>query len=219
MSAFEDDLKHLKAKLLKMGAMVEDAIRNSIFALIERDDESARRVIANDRIINRLDVEIDEESIRLLALRQPMAKDLRLITTAMKITTDIERMGDLAVNIAERALELNIEPPLKSYMEIPRMKDLAQGMTRDALDAFVRMDKRLASDVIMRDDEVDELKHEALRDLAYVMAQDPANVTGAMKLSFIAQYLERLADHATNISEMVIYLVEGKIIRHTILTP
>jgi phosphate transport system protein len=133
----------------------------------------------------------------------------------MKITTDLERMGDLGVNIAERALELNQEPILKPYIDIPKMREIAQGMARDALDAFVRKDKKLAMDVIMRDDEVDDLKHSVLQELAFFMGQDPSTVTRAMKISFVAQYLERLADHATNIAEMVIYLAEGKIIRHT----
>ena len=216
MSIFDEELQQLKEKILKMGSLVEDAIKNSIHALVERDNTIARRVIDNDRIVNTLDVEIDEESIRLIALRQPKAGDLRFITTAMKITTDLERMGDLAVNIAERTMELNEEPILKPYIDIPRMREIAQGMTRDALDAFVRKDKQLAKDVIMRDDEVDDLKHDVLQELAFFMAQDPTTVFRAMKISFVAQYLERIADHATNIAEMVIYLVEGKIIRHTL---
>ncbi len=219
MTVFDDELQHLKEKILKMGSLVEDALKNSVQALVERDSTIARRVIDNDRIINTLDVEIDEESIRLIALRQPKAGDLRFITTAMKITTDLERMGDLAVNIAERAIELNEEPILKPYIDIPRMREIAQGMMRDALDAFVRKDKKLAMDVIMRDDEVDDLKHEVLKELAFFMAQDPTTVFRAMKISFVAQYLERLADHATNIAEMVIYLVEGKIIRHMVPPP
>jgi len=214
MTVFDEELQHLKEKLLRMGALVEDAIKNSIQALVERDNALAQRVIDNDRLVNTLDVEIDEESIRLIALRQPKASDLRFITMAMKITTDLERMGDLAVNIAERALELNQEPVLKPYIDIPRMREIAQGMIRDALDAFVRKDKKLATDVIMRDDEVDDLKHEVLQELAFFMAQDPSTVFRAMKISFVAQYLERIADHATNIAEMVIYLVAGKIIRH-----
>jgi phosphate transport system protein len=216
MAIFDEELQQLKEKILKMGSLVEDSIKNSIHALVDRDNAIARNVIDNDRIINTLDVEIDEESIRLIALMQPKAGDLRFITTAMKITTDLERMGDLGVNIAERALELSEEPILKPYIDIPKMRALAQGMTRDALDAFVRKDKTLAMDVIMRDDEVDDLKHQVLQDLAFFMVQDPSTVSRAMKISFVAQYLERIADHATNIAEMVIYLVEGKIIRHTI---
>jgi phosphate transport system protein len=214
MAVFDEELQHLKEKLLKMGALVEEAIQKSIQALVDRDNVLAQRVIEDDRLINRLDVEIDEDSIRLIALRQPKAGDLRFITTAMKITTDLERMGDLAENIAERALELNEEPLLKPYIDIPKMREIAQGMTRDALNAFVKRDKKLAMDVIMRDDEIDDLKHAVLKELALFMVQDPTTVARAMKISFVATYLERIADHATNVAEMVIYLVEGKIIRH-----
>ena len=214
MAIFDEELMQLKEKILKMGAMVETSIKDSVNSLVERDNELAKKIIDKDHQINALDVEIDEDSIRLIALRQPKAGDLRFITTAMKITTDLERMGDMAVNIAERALELNEEPILKPYIDIPRMKEIAQGMTRDALDAFVRKDKKLAMDVIMRDDEVDDLQHEVLKELAFFMVQDPTTVTRAMKISFVAQYLERIADHTTNIAEMVIYLIEGKIIRH-----
>jgi phosphate transport system protein len=219
MSVFDEELQRLKDKILKMGSMVEDAIKNSVQALVERDNTLAVNVIDNDRLVNTLDVEIDEEAIRLIALRQPKASDLRFITMAMKITTDLERMGDLAVNIAERALELNDEPILKPYIDIPKMRSIAQRMTQDALDAFVRKDKRLARDVIIRDDEVDDLKQVVLHELAFFMVQDPTTVTRAMKISFVATYLERIADHATNIAEMVIYLVDGKIIRHMLLPP
>jgi phosphate transport system protein len=215
MSIFDDELAALKGTILRMGALVEESIRESVRSLVERDNQAAQRVIDNDHIVNTLDVEIDEESIRLIAIRQPKATDLRFITTAMKITTDLERMGDLAVNIAERALELNDEPILKPYIDIPRMREIAQGMTRDALDAFVKRDARLARDVIIRDDEVDDLKHDVLQELAFFMVQDPTTVHRAMRVSFVAQYLERIADHATNIAEMVIYLIKGKIIRHT----
>jgi len=216
MTVFDDELQKLKEKLLRMGSLVEDAVKNSVTALVERDNALAELVIDNDRLVNTLDVEIDEESIRLIALRQPMASDLRFITMAMKITTDMERMGDLAVNIAERALELNTEPVLKPYIDIPKMREIAQGMIRDALNAFVKRDKKLAVDVIRRDDEVDDLKHDVLQELAVYMAKDPTTVSRAMKVSFVAQYLERIADHATNVAEMVIYLVEGKIIRHMV---
>ena len=216
MTVFDDELQKLKEKLLRMGSLVEDAVKNSITALVERDNALAELVIENDRLVNTLDVEIDEESIRLIALRQPMASDLRFITMAMKITTDMERMGDLAVNIAERALELNTEPMLKPYIDIPKMREIAQGMIRDALNAFVKKDKKLAVDVIMRDDEVDNLKRDVLEELALFMAKDPTTVSRAMKISFVATYLERIADHATNIAEMVIYLIEGKIIRHMV---
>ncbi len=217
MSIFDDELMQLKGKVLRMGAMVESAIKESVRALVERDNEIAKSVIEKDHQVNSLDVEIDEESIRLIAIRQPRARDLRFITTAMKITTDLERMGDLAVNIAERALELNEEPLLKPYIDIPKMSQISQGMTRGALDAFVKLDKKLAMEVIMRDDEVDDLKHEVLKELLFFMVQDPTTASRAMKISFVAQYLERIADHATNIAEIVIYLVAGKMIRHMTL--
>lgn len=214
MAILDEELMRLKEKILKMGALVELAIKDSVKSLVDRNDELAKGVIERDHEINALDVQIDEDCIRLIALMQPMAVDLRFITTAMKITTDLERMGDNSVNIAERALELNKEPILKPYIDIPHMSQIAQGMTRDALDAFVRKDKKLAMDVIMRDDEVDDLKYGILEELISYMVRDPNTVSRAMKISFVAQYLERIADHATNIAEMVIYLIAGKIIRH-----
>lgn len=214
MAIFDDELQHLKGKLLKMGSLVEDAIKISIQALLDRDNALAQRVIENDHFVNTLDVEIDEESIRLIALRQPKAGDLRFITTAMKITTDIERMGDLAVDIAERAIELNDEPMLKPYIDIPRMAEIAGGMVKDSLDALVRGDTRLAMEVIKRDDEVDQLNLQVFNELLFFMIQDPHTVSRATRITYISKYLERIADHATNIAEMVIYLVEGKIIRH-----
>lgn len=215
MAIFDEELAKLKGKILEMGAFVENSIRDCIKALLERDNTLAENLIKKDHLVNALDVEIDEECIRLIALRQPKASDLRFITTGMKIITDLERMNDLAVNIAERVLELNKEPPIKPYVDIPRMRDIAHGMTRDALDAFVNKDKRLAMDVIMRDDEIDDLKHLIISELLFLMLEDPNLICRALRIIFIAQYLERIADHATNIAEMVIYLVEGKIIRHT----
>ncbi|HKN19391.1 MAG TPA: phosphate signaling complex protein PhoU [Dissulfurispiraceae bacterium] len=217
MSIFDEELMRLKEKVLLMGSMVETAIKDSVRALVDRDNQLAKNVIENDHQINTLDSEIDEECIKLIALMQPKAGDLRFITTAMKITTDLERMGDMAANIAERALELNEEPILKPYIDIPRMREIAQAMTRDVLDAFVKGDKKLAMDVIMRDDEVDDLRNAILKELVFFMVQDPSTVTRAMKIIFVAQYLERIADHATNIAEMVIYLVAGKLIRHMTL--
>ncbi len=214
MAVFDDELLHLKELILRIGGHVELAIKNSITALVERDDALAKSVIADDSKINALDVEIDEYAIKLIALRQPRAGDLRLITTAMKITTDLERMGDRAVNISHRAMELNREPILKPYIDIPKMALITQQMTRDALDAFVRKDKALAMDVISRDNEVDAMKHAILEELALYMVKDPSTIARGMKVSFVAQSLERIADHATNIAEMVIYLVDGRIIRH-----
>jgi len=216
MPVREEELKNLKTMLLKMAALVELAIKQSVRSLTDRDSKLAHRVINEDQIINTYDVKIDEECIRLLALKQPMGKDLRFITTAMKITTDLERIADNAVNIAERAIELNEEPLLKPYIDIPRMREIAQGMVRDAIKAFVHEDKHLAMDVIMRDDEVDELNEMVLKELMFIMTQDPSTVSRAMKISYVSKYLERIGDHATNIAEMVIYMVEGKIIRHMI---
>ncbi len=211
-----EELENLKEMLLKMASHVERSIKDSVRALTERDSDLAEKVIRDDRIVNTYDVKIDEECVRLLALKQPMGKDLRFITTAMKITTDLERIADNAVNIAERALELNEEPLLKPYIDIPRMREVAQGMVRDSIDAFVNEDKRLAMDVIMRDDEVDDLNEMVLKELMFIMTQDPSTVSRAMKISYVSKYLERIADHATNIAEMVIYMVEGRIIRHMV---
>jgi len=216
MAIFDEELMKLKEKVLKMGALVETAMKDAVTSLVERSSELARKVIENDHKVNALDVEIDEECIRLLAIRQPRAGDLRFITTAMKITTDIERMGDLAEDIAERAVELNEEPILKPYIDIPRMAEIAQGMTRDALDAFVRKDKKLAMDVIMRDDEVDLLNVQVFNEVLLFMIRDPHTVSRVTRITYVSKYIERIADHATNIAEMVIYLVEGKIIRHTL---
>jgi phosphate transport system protein len=209
-----EELKHLKEMLIRMGGLVETAIRYSVSSLVNRDDDLARKVIEGDQIINAYDVKIDEECIRLLALTQPMAKDLRFITTAMKITTDLERIADNAVNIAERALELNKEPVLKPYIDIPKMRNIASGMVRDAIDAFIREDKKLAFDVIVRDDEVDDLNGMVCEELTFIITQDPRTAWRAMKITYVSKYLERIADHATNIAEMVIYMVDGKIIRH-----
>lgn len=213
-TTFEKELEALKDKVLKLGSLVEKAISDSIKALVERDSALAAETIDRDRILNTLDVGIDEDCIRLIALRQPRAGDLRLITTTMKITTDLERIGDLAVDVAERTLELNEEPQLKPYIDIPRMAEIAQGMVRDALDAFVRRDAALAKAVLGRDDTVDLLNYQVFNELLFFMIQDPKTVSRAVKITYISKYLERIADHATNIAEMVIYLVEGKIIRH-----
>ncbi|GAB4413774.1 MAG: phosphate signaling complex protein PhoU [Thermodesulfovibrionales bacterium] len=215
MAIFDDELTGLKEKILKMGLLVEAAVRDSIKSLVERDSDLAREVIRRDHQINALDVEIDEECIRLIALRQPKAGDLRFITTAMKITTDLERMGDLAEDISERAIELNEEPPLKPYIDIPRMAEIAQGMLIDVLDAFVRKETSIAYDIIKRDDAVDNLTVQIFNELMFFMIQDPRAVSRAVKITYISKYLERIADHATNIAEMVVYMVEGRMIRHT----
>lgn len=214
MLIFDEELKGLKEKILRMGLLVEAAIRDSIKSLVERDSELAKEVIKRDHQINALDVEIDEDCIRLIALMQPKAGDLRFLTTAMKITADLERMGDLAEDVCERALELNEEPPLKPYIDIPRMAVIAQSMLSDSLNALMRRDTAMAYDVIKRDDEVDSLTVQIFHELMFFMIQDPKTVSRAVKITYLAKYLERIADHATNIAEMVVYMVEGKIIRH-----
>jgi phosphate transport system protein len=211
---YEEELKALHHGILEMGGLVEKQIANAMSALVQRDSNAARETIARDHAVNRMDVEIDELCIRLLALHQPAARDLRLITTALKITTDLERVGDMAVNLCERALELNEEPQLKPYIDIPRMADIAQGMLRQSLDAFVREDTELALRVCAEDDMIDGLNNQLFRELLSYMAENPHTVTRAARLLFVSKYLERIADHATNIAEMVIYMVKGKSIRH-----
>ncbi len=213
--AFEAELEHLRQMILRMGALVEEAIADAMAALVDRDPGRARRVIERDHEINRYEVEIDERCIELLALRQPAATDLRLIITGLKISTDLERIGDLAVNMSERALELVEQPPLKPLIDLPRMADAARDMVRRSLDAYVRRDAAAAQAVCESDDTVDLLNDQIFRELLTYMMENPANISRALGLILIARYLERIADHATNISEMVIYLVKGKDIRHT----
>jgi len=216
---FESHLGHLRSSVLEMGGLVEDQIGLAVRALTERDDALAQRVVERDHTVNRLDVEIDDLSIRLLALHQPAARDLRLITTALKITTDLERIGDLAGHIAERASELAAELPLKPYIDIPRMADIAREMVRRALDAFVREDVDLALEVCRSDDAIDQLHKEMFREVLSYMADDPTIIGRAMRTLFVSKYLERIGDHATNIAEMVIFMVKGRSIRHLDAVP
>jgi phosphate transport system protein len=211
----DQELADLKTELLKMGALVEEQIERAIKALVDRDSALASEVIERDRLVNRFDVEIDENCIRLLALQAPAARDLRFVTTAMKISTELERMSDLAENICERVIELNEEPQLKPYIDIPRMANWAMKMVRESLDAFVRSDATLARKVCADDDFVDDLTHQLFRELLSFMLENPGTITRAIRLTFIGKYIERIADHATNIGELVIYMVEGKIVRHT----
>jgi phosphate transport system protein len=213
---FHEELEALKQTLLAMGGLVEDQIRRAMRALLERDDVIAQDVIDRDRQVNTYDVEVDEQCVNLLALHQPAAGDLRFITTAMKIVTDLERIGDQAVNIAQRALELNREPQLKPYIDLPRMADKAQRMVKESLDAFVARDTALARQVCGEDAEVDALKEQIFRELLTYMMEDPRTVSRAIRVILISRFMERVADHATNIAEMVIYLVEGKMVRHTL---
>jgi len=211
---YEEELKKLRDDILSMGGLVEDQIQKAVNSLVDRDSKLAETIIQRDHEVNRLDVEIDELCIRLLALHQPAAKDLRFITTALKITTDLERIGDMAVNICERALELNREPQLKPYIDIPRMAQISQRMIRESLDAFVREDTDLALKVCKDDEQVDNLNSQIFRETISFMIEDPHTINRAMKITFISKYLERIADHATNIAEMVIFMVKGKSIRH-----
>ena len=213
---FHEELEALKQTLLAMGGLVEDQIRRAMRALLERDDVIAQEVIERDRQVNTYDIEVDEQCVNLLALHQPAAGDLRFITTAMKIVTDLERIGDQAVNIAQRALELNREPQLKPYIDLPRMADKAQRMVKESLDAFVARDTALARQVCGEDAEVDALKEQIFRELLTFMMEDPRTVSRAIRVILISRFMERVADHATNIAEMVIYLVVGKMVRHTL---
>jgi len=213
---FHEELEALKQTLLAMGGLVEDQIRRVMRALLERDDVMAQEVIERDRQVNTYDVEVDEQCVSLLALHQPAAGDLRFITTAMKIVTDLERIGDQAVNIAQRVLELNREPQLKPYIDLPRMAEKAQRMVKESLDAFVARDTALARQVCGEDSEVDFLKEQIFRELLTFMMEDPRTIPRAIRLILISRFMERVADHATNIAEMVVYLVEGKMVRHTL---
>jgi phosphate transport system protein len=211
---YEADLAHLRTVVLEMGGLVEDQIVQAVRALTERDETLARQTIGRDHTVNRLDVEIDELCIKLLALHQPAARDLRLITTALKITTDLERIGDMASHIAERALELADEAPVKAYIDLPRMADLARDMVHKSLDAFVAENDVLALDVCQADDTIDKLHEQLFRELLSFMVEDPTTISRAMRLLFVSKNLERIGDHATNIAEMVIFLVKGQSIRH-----
>ncbi|PYO57924.1 MAG: phosphate transport system regulatory protein PhoU [Candidatus Rokuibacteriota bacterium] len=213
---FHEELEALKQTLLAMGGLVEDQIRRVMRALTERDDVLAQEVIDRDRQVNAYDVEVDETCVNLLALHQPAAGDLRFITTAMKIVTDLERIGDQAVNIGQRALELNREPQLKPYIDLPRMAERAQAMVKESLDAFVTRDTELARRVCAADAEVDALKEQIFRELLTFMMEDTRTISRAIRLILISRFMERVADHATNIAEMVIYMVEGKMVRHTL---
>lgn len=211
---YEEDLQQLRARVLEMGGLVEKQISDAMTSLVDRNSALAREVIGRDHTVNYLDVAIDEASTKLLALHQPAARDLRFITTSVRISTDLERIGDIAQNICERAIELNQEPPLKPYVDLPQMAEWARAMLRDSLDAFVREDTELALQVCQRDDFIDKLTAQLFNEMLSHMTQDPQSVSRAVRILFLAKYLERIADHATNIGEMVIYMVKGKSIRH-----
>ena len=214
MSHHDQELAHLKERLITMATHAEAAVNRSIKALVERNDELARNAKEDDRILDQFEIEIDDEAIRLLA-KAPLAGDLRLITIAMKISRDLERVGDEATTIARRALELNQEPQLKPYVDIPHMAKLALEMLKESIDAFVNRDPARARIVIPRDKEVDGLNKQLHRELASYMIEKPATITRCLNLMVISKSLERIADHATNIAEEVVFLYEGRDIRHT----
>ncbi|TWJ18270.1 phosphate signaling complex protein PhoU [Geobacter argillaceus] len=211
---FDTELNEIRQRLLEMGGKVEVMINDSLKALVERDSDLAERVIASDHEINRLEMEIDERCLEVLARRQPAARDLRFITLALKIVTDLERIGDQCRNIGKRTLELNEEPPLKPYIDMPRMAQWSGVMVKEALDAFVQGDDQLAYKVCRDDQFVDDLNDQIQRELLTFMIADPTSISRAMKINQISKCLERIADHATNVAEMVIFMIKGKDIRH-----
>lgn len=209
-ATFHGQLDELESDILKMGTMVEEAIGRAVRSLVERDTAAAEAVIQGDDLIDQLEMEIEKRCLTLLALQQPMASDLRLIGTALKIVTDLERMADHAVNIAKVTIELDGQPLIKPLIDIPRMAEKAEEMTRQALTAFVRRDVELARRMIEGDDLVDHLYNQIFRELLLIMIEDPSTIQQATSLLFVAQYLERIADHATNLGEWIIYMVTGE---------
>ena len=197
-----------------MGSLVESAIHHAVLALVERSEELAQQVLRNEDRINHLEVEIDELAVRLLALQQPMARDLRFLTAAIKINTDLERIGDLAVNIAEAAQRYVTHPPVKPLIDIPQMARTVEAMVRKSLDAFVKREPELARSVLLSDDVVDRLKDSVHTDLVSFMQQDPSVIPQAIDLILVARHLERIADHATNIAEDTLFMVKGVDVRH-----
>ena len=214
MRHFIEELEELQGRLLEMGTLVESAIHHSVLALVERSEDMARQVLRNEDRINHLEVEIDDLAVRLLALQQPMAKDLRLLTAAIKINTDLERMGDLAVNIVERSIALMHLPPVKPLIDIPQMARTVESMVRKSLDAFVKREPELARSVLLSDDEVDRLRDSVQIELVSFMQRDPTVIPQALDLILVARHLERIADHATNIAEDTLFLVKGVDVRH-----
>jgi phosphate transport system protein len=211
---FQEELEALHRRLLEMGGLAEERVRAAVDGLVKRDQDVIDQAIRDDEPINRLHIEIDERAFLLLALFQPMATDLRSIVAALKINTDLERVGDLAVNIAEAAKRYVTHPPVKQLIDIPRMAAIAQSMLRDALDSYVRRDTALAQSVLDRDDELDSLKTQVFRELLTYMLQDPTTVGPSLDLVLISRHLERIGDHATNIAEDVIFMVSAKDVRH-----
>jgi phosphate transport system protein len=211
---FQEELEQLKTRLLEMGGIAEEQVRLAVKALVDRDRDLVERVLHGDEPLNALHIEIDGRCFTLLALYQPMAIDLRAIVSAVKINTDLERVGDLAVNIAEAARRYAAQPPIKKLIDIPRMASIAQTMLRDALDAFVRRDIDLAQQVLNEDDKLDSLKTQIFRELLTYMLQDTGTIEPALDLILISRHLERIGDHATNIAEDVNFMVSARDVRH-----
>jgi phosphate transport system protein len=211
---FQRALEELKANLLKMATLVEEGLTDAVQSLVQRDSSLAQKTFLGEDKINAMEITIEEMCLKLLALHQPMAADLRFITSALKMITDLERMGDQAVNIAERAISLNEEPQIKPYIDIPRMAEITLSMVKDVLDAFVNRDSKLALDVCKRDDLVDGLNDQVFRELLTYMISDAKTITRAVHLIIVSRCLERIADNATNIAEDVIFMVDALIIKH-----
>jgi phosphate transport system protein len=211
---FDEELNELKTRLLLMGGRAEASVHKSIDALKRRDAALAEEIFADDRVIDQLEVEIDERCIRLLALRQPVGQDLRFITSALKIVNDLERVGDHAVNIAQSAVKLAHEPELKPLIDIPRMAEIATRMLTEALDAFVRNDATAARRILTEDDEVDHLKSQLFRELLSFMIEKPETISRSLELILVSRNLERVADLATNVAEEVVFIAEARVVKH-----
>jgi phosphate transport system protein len=216
---FQEELDALQGRLLEMGGLAEERVRTALQGLVDRDPGMIEGTLAGDEPVNELHLDIDNRCFTLLALHQPMAKDLRAVVACVKINTDLERVGDLAVNIAEAARRYIGHPPVKQLIDIPRMGEIAQGMLRDALDCFVKRDTRLAQHVLEQDDYLDALKTQIFRELLTYMIENPTTVEPALDLILISRHLERIGDHATNVAEDVIFMVEALDVRHPSSTP
>ena len=212
-----EQLEQLSELILRMGGLAEEAIGKSVRALVDRDSELARQVLSGDSPVDALELEIDDLCVEILARHQPLARDLRFVATAMKITPDLERIADHAVNVAERTLELNDEPPLTVLVDMPLLAGRAQRMVRGALDAFMRHDPQAALDVIRMDSELDHRMEQVFRVLLSYMLGDPKTISRALRMMFVAKYFERIGDQATNICEQIVYMTEARVIKHKAL--
>jgi phosphate transport system protein len=215
----QEELDVLKSRLLEMGGLAEQRVRRAVQGLAEREHDIIESVLTGDEPINALQLEIDDRCLKLLALHQPMATDLRAVMAAVKINTDLERVGDLAVNIAEAAKRYAMHPPVKKLIDIPKMADIAQAMLRDALDSYVKRDMALARQVLHQDDSLDALKTQIFRELLSFMLKDPSTIEAALDLILVSRHLERIGDHATNIAEDVIFMVSARDVRHNAPEP